>query len=463
MASTHSWSNSSNTTSYINGESYSRIGAGIATGGERIVQKLWFTTGDTGGTSFNFTYYPYMYWLEGSGVYFEDAGTLSYKIVPKSEETKYYNITSGGTVMSRSSGSTVHTVTNQSYVFLPNTEYCIFLYGTSKGFYLYSYGSSFGSATLTINGNSVYNLTTNATNSTIKVTCTESPLGKTATDGTVLNNNTTIYHGDKLKITFEPDTGYNIDTHTVNDSSFTSGNTHTVSSDVTVKSTASVKYYKLTVTEGKGSDITITCTSSPLGGVTTPKDLSSGGTIYYNDVLTISFKPIEGYNLATHTVNGSPWTSGVAYTVSDSNAKNVTVASTATVKSYTLTVSKGEGSSITITRTNSPLKSATETNLSGGGTIYHGDVLQITTSADIIHEILNQTITTSSGTASFTSGDSHAVKSDVTVATTTRILGIAHISNGTEFETYLVYIYDDDGWSQYIPYIYDGTNWVVCN
>lgn len=47
-----------------------------------------------------------------------------------------------------------------------------------------------------------------------------------------------LYHGDKLKITFTPSTNYGITTHTVNGSTFTSGGTHTVSSNVDVKATA---------------------------------------------------------------------------------------------------------------------------------------------------------------------------------------------------------------------------------
>ena len=47
-----------------------------------------------------------------------------------------------------------------------------------------------------------------------------------------------LYYGDKLKITFAPDTNYSITTHTVNETAFTSGGTHTVSADVTVKATA---------------------------------------------------------------------------------------------------------------------------------------------------------------------------------------------------------------------------------
>ena len=56
--------------------------------------------------------------------------------------------------------------------------------------------------------------------------------------GTELANGATITHGDVLTIVFAAKSGYAIDTHTVNGSSFTNGNTHTVSGAVTVAATA---------------------------------------------------------------------------------------------------------------------------------------------------------------------------------------------------------------------------------
>ena len=55
----------------------------------------------------------------------------------------------------------------------------------------------------------------------------------------VLSNGATIAHGDVLTIVFGADTGYELDIHTVNGSTFASGDTHTVTGDVLVVSTAS--------------------------------------------------------------------------------------------------------------------------------------------------------------------------------------------------------------------------------
>ncbi len=57
--------------------------------------------------------------------------------------------------------------------------------------------------------------------------------------GEVLSSGATITHGDVLTIVFGADTGYELDIHTVNGSTFASGGTHTVTSDVLVVSTAS--------------------------------------------------------------------------------------------------------------------------------------------------------------------------------------------------------------------------------
>jgi uncharacterized repeat protein (TIGR02543 family) len=89
--------------------------------------------------------------------------------------------------------------------------------------------------------------------------------------------------------------------------------------------------YTLSISQGAGSTITVNRTSSTGGGST--GNLSNGATIYYGDVLKISITANTGYTIGTHTVNGSAWTSGNNHTV----AGNVTVASTATLNSYTVT------------------------------------------------------------------------------------------------------------------------------
>ena len=59
--------------------------------------------------------------------------------------------------------------------------------------------------------------------------------------GTTLANGASITYGDVLTITFTPLSGYAINAHTVNGSTFTSGGTHTVTGNVTVAATATAQ------------------------------------------------------------------------------------------------------------------------------------------------------------------------------------------------------------------------------
>ena len=187
---------------------------------------------------------------------------------------------------------------------------------------------------------------------------------------TTLYNGNSVYDGDVLKITFSASTGYNSSTCTVNSGTITSGSTYTVSGNVTIKSTAKPNTCILTLDVAKGSSITLYRQSSQ-GGSTGP--LSYDATIYYDDVLIISFASDAEYNLSNCTVNGTTFTSGNTYKVSG----NFTIASRATVKSYTLYINPDAYAEILVYRINSPLQGASNGGLSHGAKIYHSDVLEI--------------------------------------------------------------------------------------
>lgn len=73
-------------------------------------------------------------------------------------------------------------------------------------------------------------------NTTVTVTRTSSP-NQGASTGT-LSSGSVVYYGDMLKITASANSGYNLSTFTVNGSGFTSGNTITVTSAISVVTTA---------------------------------------------------------------------------------------------------------------------------------------------------------------------------------------------------------------------------------
>lgn len=151
------------------------------------------------------------------------------------------------------------------------------------------------------------------------------------------------------------------------------------------------RQFTLSISAGTGSSITVK------RGSTT---LSNGATITYGDELTISFAASTGYNLSAHTVNGATFTSGNKHTVTGA----VAVASTATKKTYSLSISAGTGSTIVVKRGT--------TTLTNGATITHGDVLTISFGVSSSKYVLSAH--TVNGTT-FTSGNTYTVSSSVSV------------------------------------------------
>ena len=259
--------------------------------------------------------------------------------------------------------------------------------------------------------------------------------------GTALSNGATITYGDVLTINFGASTGYNLTKHTVNDSSFTSGGTHTVTDNVSVAATASLKTFKLYISAGAGTTITVKRSGT---------ELSDGATITYGDVLVTTFSAQTGYELSSTSHNN-----GGSYTVT----KDVSVSATATVLFYTLSISEGDGTHITVERTNSPKQGAATGLLGDGETIYHSDVLTISFGADAGYKLDTNTVNGSK----FTSGNKHAVVSDVSVVAIATQQGLIYIHNGTAYKKYLVYIDDGSKWVQCIPYVDNGSSWNLCN
>ncbi len=129
------------------------------------------------------------------------------------------------------------------------------------------------------------------TGSSITVTRQSSPWASTGklTGGTV-------YDGDVLKISFAARTGYTLGTHTVNGGSFTSGRTHTVSANVSVVSTATLKSYTLTINADRHAAVTVT-----RGGAA----LASGAAIKHFDLLAVTVSAKAGYEVSAADINGT--------------------------------------------------------------------------------------------------------------------------------------------------------------
>ncbi len=221
-----------------------------------------------------------------------------------------------------------------------------------------------------------------------------------------LSNGATIYTGDVLKITYSASTGYSVGTHTVNGSTFTSGSNYTVSGNTTVVSTANINSYTLTANAGDG---TIPATSGwtiASGSKTATKSVNYNATYGTLPTPTRANYRFDGWYTAAS--GGSAVSSSTKMGTS-----NTTIYAHWTLIAYSLTVSAGSNSTITVNRTSSPNGGSTG-NLSNGATIYTNDVLNITFSASTGYSVETHTVNGST----FTSGNTHTVSGDVSVAST---------------------------------------------
>lgn len=128
------------------------------------------------------------------------------------------------------------------------------------------------------------------------------------------------------------------------------------------------------------------------------------------------------------------------------SAKSETVSLEAVPSAYTLTIQKETGVNVTVSRNGG--------TLSNGATLYSGDVLTITASADAGYEYA---LTVNGET--FTSGGTFTVTGNVTVSVSSKRQGLAYIGN----EKYQAYIGDGASFDLYQPYVGadDGSKWIL--
>lgn len=127
----------------------------------------------------------------------------------------------------------------------------------------------------------------------------------------------TVYDGDVLKISFSALTGYELTAQKVNGTDFESGNSLTVSADVTVNATAKLKVYTLTIEADSNSEVAVT-----RGGAA----LASGAAINHFDVLAVTVSAKAGYEVSAADINGTAISPDmeVSHTVSGPVAITVT-------------------------------------------------------------------------------------------------------------------------------------------
>lgn len=218
-------------------------------------------------------------------------------------------------------------------------------------------------------------------------------LGSSVSDGDL------VYYGDVLDVAFTPDTGYDV-VCTVNGTAVeTTGDDFTVplGGDVSIATVAATKMLKLTLTQGDNT--TVEVTSGAGEDVVT---YSNGDYIAYDTELTITAEAGTGYDLSTFTVGGVTKTSTTTHTIT----ADVEVVTEAALKTYTLSISQGENTIVTVTDED-------EEPVLHGATISHFDVLTITATADEEYTLSTFTIDAEDAT----SPAEHVVDDNVVIVT----------------------------------------------
>lgn len=242
------------------------------------VLRINFTTGDVGATSISIS-------VEAGCIQNQqgtDITKIPFYVTTSSTSHANANESDGYAVTGYITGSSNKAYSGSANVVLKaNTTYYVWFFPPNKtyGWSYWHRNTDWYKSYYEISGTSKFALSISAgTGSTITVNRTSSSVGLATGN---LANNAEIYKDDKLKITFTPNTNYAIKTRTVNGSTFTSGNTHTVTGNVTVASTAQVLASDVGASDANiGSASTITVTKYNSG--------------YYH-TLQYSFGSLSGY------------------------------------------------------------------------------------------------------------------------------------------------------------------------
>ena len=149
---------------------------------------------------------------------------------------------------------------------------------------------------------------------------------------------------------------------------------------------------------GTGYSIAVERTSSPNGGAATGS-LSKGASVYYGDILNVTYTANTGYSISTKGKTSITVTGDV--TSSD-------IFATAAVNKYTVNWNTGTGYAIEVKRTSSPNGGAATGSLSKGTAVYYGDVLNITYTANTGYSINTKGKTSITVTGNVTSTDIYA-------------------------------------------------------
>ena len=138
--------------------------------------------------------------------------------------------------------------------------------------------------------------------------------------------------------------------------------------------------YSVNWESGEGYTINVNRTASPYANADIG-ELANGATVYYGDVLSITYSANDGYTLETM---------GETAVTVDTDVTADTIYATATLNEYIASWENGTGYGITVERTNAPLSDAELGELANGDTVYYGDVLSVTYTANTGYSLISE-------------------------------------------------------------------------
>lgn len=186
------------------------------------------------------------------------------------------------------------------------------------------------------------------------------------------------------------------------------------------------KQFSIAWNDSSEYTITVQRTSSPVA-MAECGAITNGGTVYYGDVLTVSYQAAGGYSIESY---GS-----TEITVSD-HITAEQVYAIATLEQYTATWESGSNYTISVTRTASPLGNGVLGELTSGAAVYYGDKLTVSYSTDSAYVLTSHGPESITVTGNITGSDIYAQAAGADITYTIRYYSTNGTSLGRTTETH---------------------------
>lgn len=222
------------------------------------------------------------------------------------------------------------------------------------------------------------------------------------------------------------------------------GQTVTLNSNLSLFAVWEGNTYTLSISQGNGTTVSV---------LRNGELLDDGSVIFYGDILSISIKANNGFNINIHTVNNEEWTDGNLTVIN-----NVAIVATATLISYILSIITSPNGVIPqINRVSSPIGGGFIGEIKNGAILYYNDVLSVNYIVGGAYQLISATVNNID-----ISGDvpySLIVNGNVVVNISVKLGAIVYIGN----EAYQAFIgtlvNGNVVWQQYQAFIGNGSSY----